>query len=168
MSHAPIRVAARLERKVPGRALGLLLALSFGIAGIVPAKANSSSDAEKLLRLDIMLMVTALRCRKTSDNFWTDYGRFTARHMGALNGASHDLGAGMSRRLGPAGARKALDRLRVTIANRYGVGHPWLDCRQLKMVARNLAQVEGRATLVEAADQLLASRASGQFALAEK
>ena len=54
------------------------------------------------------------------------------------------------------------------MANDYGAGHPWLDCHELKQVARNLAEIDGRATLEEAADQLLARTGSPQIALAQR
>ena len=41
-------------------------------AGMVlsfPAAAGGTDQAEKIRRLDIMLMVTGLRCRTTRDNF---------------------------------------------------------------------------------------------------
>jgi hypothetical protein len=48
----------------------------------VPASAEvGMSQAEKLRRLDIMLMVTGLRCRTTADNFNSEYGRFTTAHL---------------------------------------------------------------------------------------
>jgi hypothetical protein len=134
----------------------------------MPVAASDMSQAEKLRRLDIMLMVTGLRCRTTADNFQADYGKFTTQHLGALNAASNSLKADMSRRYGPGGANRALDRLSTTMANAYGGGHPWLSCGQLKMVARNLAQTKGTAVLAEAADQLLAETGSAQLALAQR
>lgn len=134
----------------------------------IPASANAMSRAEKIRRLDIMLMVTGLRCRTTADNFQPDYQRFTTNHIGTLNAASNMLKADLSRRYGAGGANRALDRLSVTMANSYGQGHPWLSCAQLKTVARNLAGVRGEAPLVEAADQLLQSSGSPQLALARK
>lgn len=117
--------------------------------------ANGGSNAEKLRRLDIMLMVTGLRCRAGADNFQADYGRFTSAHIGELNGAASQLRAEYARRNGAAGADRALDRMSVSMANQYGQGHPWLNCAQLKMVARNLATAKGSAPLIAAADQLL-------------
>lgn len=124
----------------------------------VPASAEAGmSQAEKLRRLDIMLMVTGLRCRTTADNFNSEYGRFTTAHLSTLNAASNALKADMTRRYGAAGANRALDRLSVQMANAYGQGHPWLSCGQLKQVAGTLATVRGTAPLVEAADELLGS-----------
>ncbi|MDG2002155.1 MAG: S-adenosyl-L-homocysteine hydrolase [Novosphingobium sp.] len=135
----------------------------------MPAQAAPSrGGAEKLLLLDIMLMVTGLRCRTSSDNFWSDYGRFTTKHMGTLNGAHHDLHSDLSRRIGSRGAKKKLDQMTVSMANRYGRGHPWLDCGQLKMVTGNLSRIDSRETLIEAADQLSSNRAIERFALAER
>jgi hypothetical protein len=131
----------------------------------VPAQAGSWSQAEKLRRLDIMLMVTGLRCRTTADNFQADYGRFTTAHLPALNAASRSLKTELSRRHGAAGANRALDRLSVQMANDYGQGHPWLSCGQLKQVARNLATVKGSAPLLAAADELLGERGNTQVAM---
>jgi hypothetical protein len=55
----------------------------------------------------------------------------------------------------------------VDMANQFGRGYPWLNCGQLKMVASNLSQVDGRTTLIEAADQLLSIRPIEHLALAE-
>lgn len=136
------------------------------VISTVPASADSMSQAEKIRRLDIMLMVTGLRCRTTADNFQADYGRFTTAHIGTLNAASNSLKADLARRYGAGGAVRALDRMSVTMANSYGQGHPWLNCAQLKTVARNLAAARGEGPLVEAANQLLAPSGSPQLALA--
>ncbi|MDE2595738.1 MAG: S-adenosyl-L-homocysteine hydrolase [Sphingomonadales bacterium] len=147
--------------------------IAAGLAAVamlaaVPATANAMSGAEKLRRLDIMLMVTGLRCRTTADNFQADYGRFTTRHIGELNLAAAQLRGEMARRFGAAGAERALDRLSVTMANDYGQGHPWLSCHELKMVAANLVDAQGADTLEAAADQLLASNGSGQLAMSRR
>ena len=119
------------------------------------AQAGTDSDAEALRKLDIMLMVTGLRCRNTSDNFTPEYGRFTSAHMSELNAAAASLKKEMVARYGSARANRALDRLSVQMANQYGQGHPWLNCRQLKQVAGSLANMRGAQPLVEAADELL-------------
>ena len=141
------------------------LAAAAMLAG-VPASANTLEDAEKLRKLDIMLMVTGLRCRTTADNFQADYGRFTTKHIKTLNAASATMKAQLAKRHGPSGAHRALDRVSVTMANQYGQGHPWLTCGQLKQVARNLTDAHGHAPLVAAADQLLAPKGTAQIAWA--
>jgi hypothetical protein len=132
----------------------------------VPVNAAGWSQAEKLRRLDIMLMVTGLRCRTGPDNFQGDYGRFTTNHLPALNAASNSLKRELSARHGAGGVNRALDRLSVQMANHYGQGHPWLSCGQLKQVTRSLAEARGSAPLLAAADQLLADTGSSQIALA--
>ncbi len=134
----------------------------------VPAAADSLEQAEKVRRLDIMLMVTGLRCRSTPDNFQADYGRFTTAHLAELNAAGAELRADYTRRHGSGGANRALDRMSTTMANAYGGGHPWLNCAQLGTVARNLANARGPEPLVEAADQLLATNGSPQMAMASQ
>ncbi len=127
-------------------------------AGMVlsfPAAAGGSSQAEKIRRLDIMLMVTGLRCRTTRDNFQHEYGRFTTNHIDELNAAARELKADYAAKLGPAKAERALDKLSVQMANQYGQGHPWLNCGQLKQVASTLADMRGLQPLVEAANDLL-------------
>ena len=127
-------------------------------AGMVlsfPAAAGGMGQAEKIRRLDIMLMVTGLRCRTTADNFQREYGRFTTNHIGELNAAARELRADYAARLGPAKADRALDKLSVQMANQYGQGHPWLNCGQLKQVATTLADMRGLQPLVEAANDLL-------------
>ena len=127
-------------------------------AGMVlsfPAAAGGIGQAEKIRRLDIMLMVTGLRCRTTKDNFQHEYGQFTTNHIGELNAAARELKADYAARLGPAKAERALDKLSVQMANQYGQGHPWLNCGQLKQFASTLADMRGLQPLVEAANDLL-------------
>ena len=134
-------------------ATGLLIAM--------PAQASGASQAEKLRKLDIMLMVTGLRCRKTESNFQADFADFEAAHMADLNAASTAIRDSMVPRFGISGANRALDRISTSMANQYGQGHPWLNCADLKQVTRSLARMQGTQALVEAADQLLTEAGSG-------
>ena len=149
--------------------LVVMASLAASLAATAPAQASSAmSGAEKLRRLDIMLMVTGLRCRKTADNFNAEYGSFTTSHMAQLNQANAELRSDMARQYGAGAANRQLDRLSTTMANAYGQGHPWLSCSELKQVASDLAKVRGRDTLVEAADQLLGEQRSSQLAYARR
>lgn len=122
----------------------------------------TASEAEAIRKLDIMLMVSSLRCRFGADNFQADYQRFSARHLATLNAANADMQASITRSHGPANAKKALDRLNVSMANAYGQGHPWMDCRQLKEATRSLADRQAGSDLLSDAYYLLAERpASG-------
>ena len=84
-------------------ALAVVALLAGSPAG---AQARSLENAEKLRRLDIMLMVTALRCRFGADNFQADYDAFATRHLAELNAAARTLTAELARRNGASGARR--------------------------------------------------------------
>lgn len=153
-------------RIVKGVAASLAaVSLVVSVPSAAAGAALGGAKAEKVRKLDIMLMVTGLRCRSTSDNFQGEYGRFTTNHIAELNQASRELKADLARRYGPVGANRALDKLSVSMANEYGQGHPWLNCGQLKHVTRDLANARGVAPLVAAADQLLGSKPAS-FAMA--
>lgn len=132
----------------------------------VPAFASAHSDAEKLRRMDIMLMVTALRCRHGSANFQRDYEKFSTKHNVTMQGAAKTLQAGYNTKYGAKAARRHLDKISVTMANQYGQGHPWLECGELKQVTQDLAAERDSSRLLAAADQLLAGSRPSRFALA--
>jgi hypothetical protein len=156
-------------RKTIKAILGVAAAAAMTLAAVAPAQAAGSlGNAEKVRRLDIMLMVTSLRCRSTADNFNAEYGRFTSSHMAELNQASDQLRADLVGRYGAAGSARALDRISTVMANAYGQGHPWLSCRELKMVTSDLARVRGHETLVEAAEQLLGEDRAPELAYARR
>ncbi|MBU3992636.1 MAG: S-adenosyl-L-homocysteine hydrolase [Alphaproteobacteria bacterium] len=148
-----------------------IVAAALAAAGLLlaaPASASRPGDAEKLRRLNIMLMVTGLRCRTTSENFQPEFHAFEAAHMTELNKASGELKRGLVGRHGAAGAARALDRLSTGMANQYGQGHPWLGCGELKVATRILTNIRGHDALVEAADQLLAPVDRGTLAFARR
>lgn len=98
-----------------------LAALSIA-AGAAPAQAATNTaapdtaTAEKVRKLDIMLMVSALRCRHTPYGFQADYNSFASNHLGELNAAHHALQASMVQQHGTAGAKRAMDKLSVSMA----------------------------------------------------
>lgn len=134
------------------------------VATPVSVQAGAADDAEAVRKLDIMLMVTSLRCRKTADNFQADYQRFSSSNLAALNAASRTLQADLVKQ-GNTGKR-ALDKISVSMANEYGNGHPWLGCGELKQITRDLSASKNSAQLAAAANDLLSSRPRGQWAMA--
>jgi hypothetical protein len=134
------------------------------LATPVPLQAGASDDAEAIRKLDIMLMVTSLRCRRTADNFQADYQRFSSNNLTALNAASKTLQADLVRS-GNTGKR-ALDKISVSMANEYGNGHPWLGCGELRQITRDLSSGKNAVQLAAAADDLLSSRPRGHWAMA--
>jgi hypothetical protein len=123
-----------------------------------------STNAENIRKLDIMLMVTSLRCRTGSDNFQPDYQNFSRAHVATMKRAASYLTADFTRRQGSAKAKRSLDKMSVSMANSYGVGHPWLGCAELKEVTRELAKERDVARLSDRANELLASRPTGYLA----
>ena len=117
-----------------------------------------AAQAENLRKLDIMLMVTSLRCRKGAHDFQADYNDFSAKRLTIMKGAYATLKNGHVKRLGERGAKREMDKISVGMANQYGNGHPWLSCGELKGVAQELAGAPDRRTLLLAADDLLSSR----------
>ncbi|MDP3676003.1 MAG: S-adenosyl-L-homocysteine hydrolase [Novosphingobium sp.] len=142
-----------------------------GIVATAPAQAQScwgpqAIAAAKMRNLDIMLMVTALRCRKGPDNFQPDYYAFAAAHQAELNVANGVLRAQFTGG-GTTAANRALDRMSTSIANSYGVGHPELGCGELRKVTRDLSTARTRGVLLAAADALVGAPAipGGQCAM---
>ena len=136
-------------------------AVAVVLAAAMPAQAGVNEDAEAIKRLDIMLMVSSLRCRYSSDDFQQDYHRFSARHLSALNEAHRTMKADYNRRFGAKGGKRELDRVSTSMANRYGLGHPWMDCAELKQVTAGLADQSQSNELHLAASDLLADRPQG-------
>lgn len=138
-----------------GVVIGVALAATLSAA---PAKANSGFDeAHSLRSLDIMLMVTALRCRSGAHDFQSDYHQFSSAHLRHLNAASTTLKRNFQASHGERNPARALDRMGVKIANTYGDGHPWLSCAELKQVTQSLSQSSDAQSLVANARYLLGS-----------
>ena len=136
------------------------------LAIVPPAVASEPHhEATQLRKLDIMLMVSSLRCRFGPDNFQPDYTRFSTNHYPTMQGAFKQMEAHYTQRMGVAGARKAIDKVSVGMANQYGQGHPWMGCSELKAMTRQLAATKDRAHLVAAAHDALADRPATQIAL---
>lgn len=145
--------------------LGLGLAVAGMLSGM-PVAAQDTSH-ERVRELGIMLMVTSLRCRTTVNDFHQEYRDFSARHLERLNTASRSMQRELEHRHGQRGAKRQFDRLSVQMANMYGQGHPFLDCRQLKRLATDLAQGDNLA-LSDASRDLLADGRGGSASYARR
>ena len=133
------------------------------LVATTPARAQScwgteAVNAAKLRNLDILLMVTALRCRMGADNFQRDYYDFSAAHRAELNVANGVLRAQFAGG-GATAANRALDTMSTRIANGYGLGHPELGCHELRQITRDLAATQVRSALLDAADALVGAPA---------
>jgi hypothetical protein len=143
-----------------------LVALVTAMA-VQPAHAcwtNAAQDAAKIKHLNTMLMVTALRCRNTADNFLPQYNRFVAKHNDLIGAQNSILKLQLAQSYGAGGAMNALDRMSIGFANSYGTGHKSMDCHQLKELASKLSvEPHGVVTMAAAADfAVLGQSWSGQ------
>lgn len=145
------------------RLAAVAAAVSTLVAMPPAAVAGTPEEASQLRRLDIMLMVSSLRCRFGADNFQSDYAQFSTQQNPVMQDAFRTLQADYAARMGPARAKKALDTVSVSMANQYGQGHPWLGCGELKAMTKELAGTQ-RAQLVRVADEVLAERPAAQIA----
>jgi hypothetical protein len=156
---------ASVRRALTSLAAGAGLLACVLVAG--PANASpGQSNAEKVRGLNLMLMVTSLRCRTTPDDFQAGYASFVRKQLKTINRASAELHSELAIRYGRAGAQAAYDRLSTRLANAYGLGHPWLNCAQLRTLTDELADSPSEASLAVAADELLAPSGDPQIALA--
>ncbi len=123
---------------------------------VQPAQAcwtSAAQDAAKIKHLNTMLMVTALRCRNTADNFLPQYNRFVKKHNDLIGSQNNILKSQLAQNYGAGGAVNALDRMSIGFANSYGTGHRVMDCRQLKDLAAKLSdEPHGVVTMAAAAD----------------
>ncbi len=153
------------------RSIAAVCALAVALtAGTAPAAAQSegaASSAASIRKLDIMLMVTSLRCRTGVHDFQADYHAFAAKHLKSLNDASNELRQSLAANHGSQGSRRALDPIGVSMANTYGQGHPWMGCAELKQVTQELSAAPDSAQLYDAAKRLLAPQPVPQIAIAE-
>lgn len=123
-------------------------------------------EAEQVRKLEIMLMVSSLRCRTGQGDFQPEYRAFSTRHAPTLKAASQKLRADLAKRHGEKGAKRALDKISVSMANRYGGGHPWMSCADMKGIAHGLSQTSTRADLVSTARYALAPQPTETVAMA--
>jgi hypothetical protein len=132
------------------------LAAVSTLAMSVPAAAETTAaEAIKLRKLDIMLMVSSLRCRFGADNFQADYEQFSTNQNATMQAAFVTLRDDYTQRMGVPGAKKAIDTMSVAMANEYGQGHPWLGCGALKSMTQELAGTADRSHLLAVADDVL-------------
>lgn len=112
-----------------------------------PVNAACWSDtayrAAQVRELDTMMMVEALRCRRTDANFLPAYNDFVRTSRVALVRANDELRAHFATIVGSARALGAYDDYMTTVANRYGAGTAGIDCRDMASIAAAAAAANG-------------------------
>lgn len=134
----------------------------------MPATAQSATDdARQLRQLDMMLMVTNLRCRRLGEDFTAEYNTFTSAHLQTMRGANQQLLASYGGNGSERQKANNLDRLITSMANEYGLGHPWLECAELRRITGDLSKERSRAQLLAAATELLSEQPPTTLAFAQ-
>jgi hypothetical protein len=118
------------------------IAAAMAMIAAQPAQAcwsDHEAQAASVANLNMMLMVTALRCRKGSDNFLAEYNRFVKSNNATLGAQNAIIKARFARLNGAQSAESAMDGFTIGLANSYGGGAATMDCRALKGMATDLA-----------------------------
>ena len=100
---------------------------------------NTEQDAAKVANLNMMMMVSALRCRKGPDDFLSEYNRFVKLNNATIGSQNAVVREHFARVGGFKNAEAAMDKFIIGIANSYGSGHQDLGCMQLKALAQELS-----------------------------
>lgn len=125
--------------RLKGKMAAMTAALGMLVAQ--PAQAcwsDHEAKAASVANLNMMMMVTALRCRNGKDNFLSDYNRFVKNNNGVLGSQNAVIKARFARLNGVKGAEGATDRFTIGLANHYGTGHATMGCGELKKLAADL------------------------------
>jgi hypothetical protein len=118
------------------------IAVVLSVLGVQPAQAcwtDSEANAASVANLNMMMMVSALRCRKGADNFLAEYNQFVKTNNATLGAQNALIKSRFARMNGAAAAEGAMDRFTIGLANRYGGGTIDKGCSELKVIAGDLA-----------------------------
>jgi len=114
---------------------------------------QTAVEAAQIRDFEMMLMVSALRCRGTGNNFLASYNRLIREKREALTQVNDELREHFRDAAGPVGALGAYDNYVTGLANIYGAGADGLACRDFQSItdAAN-ALPPTRSALLELAD----------------
>ena len=135
--------------------------LAAAIAATMPLAPAAAStcwkqqavEAAQIRDFEMMLMVSALRCRVTGNDFLASYNRFIREKRDTLSQVNDELREHFRSVVGPVGALGAYDNYVTGIANSYGAGADGLACRDLQSITgAAVALPPTRSALLELAD----------------
>jgi hypothetical protein len=105
---------------------------------VTPAYAScwtpSQVAAAKVRDLDTMLMVSALRCRKTNVEMMDRYNAFVVQDRIPLTKVNDVLREHFIEKVGHSEALNAYDNYVTKVANRYGAGSEGLSCEDMSSI----------------------------------
>jgi hypothetical protein len=128
-----------VDMKVTGKVAALALAATLAAHPAQACWTNAEADAAKLANLNMMMMVSALRCRNGQDNFLNEYNRFVKSNNAMLGAQNATMKNHFARMNGAKSAESAMDKYVISLANHYGSGHESMGCAELKSVAGDMA-----------------------------
>jgi hypothetical protein len=142
--------------KITGKVAALALAATVVAQPAQACWTSAEANSAKVAHLNMMMMVSALRCRNGQDNFLTEYNRFVTLNNGAIGGQNAVVRSHFARTDGAKAADGAMDKFIINIANHYGGGHKSMGCAELRNVAGQMAQRghDGASLLVIAEDSI--------------
>ncbi len=126
--------------KISGKAAALALAAMLIAQPAQACWTEKEQDAAKLANLNMMMMVSALRCRNGADNFLDKYNQFVRLYNPLLGSHNATIRSHFARTNGARAAEAASDRFVIGIANNYGAGHDSMDCGELRSLASTLSE----------------------------
>lgn len=127
-------------------AKGIAVAAACAVLA-VPAEAacwsSAAYQAAQVRELETMLMVEALRCRRSEADFLPTYNDFVRTSRPALIKVNDTLRNHFMNEVGAARALDAYDDYVTSVANRYGAGTAGLNCSDMASIARAAAAANG-------------------------
>lgn len=115
---------------------------------------SAEQDAVRISNLNMMLMVSALRCRNGRDNFLDHYNRFVGSNNALLGSQNTVIRNRLAAIVGAHVAINALDKMTIGFANNYGGGHPTMGCAEIRQLASEiLSQRQSVSSLAAIADR---------------
>lgn len=91
---------------------------------------SEAVEAAQVRDMETMLMVSALRCRISGDDFLPRYNEFVRESRAALSSANDTIRSHFA----PLGGLNAYDRYLTSVANRYGAGTEGLGCDDMAAI----------------------------------
>ena len=120
-------------------------AAALALCGVATAQSAQAAcwspaavEAAQVRDLETMLMVSALRCRRSGDNFLPKYNAFVLESKSALTAANDAIRGHFA----PLGGLNAYDSYVTSVANRYGAGAEGLGCDDMASIL-GAARAEG-------------------------
>lgn len=116
---------------------------------------SEAADQARVRQLDVLLMVSALRCEHGDVPFLEGYNRFVAANRDVIASANDGMRRHFAASMSQAAALNAYDAMVVRMANQFGDGHGLPDCASMAAITDSLADGETTASLASLSAELV-------------